>query len=98
MERDSSNELMAARQRHKYKHPRRLAVHRVASSAHPIIKWLFAEIHRQQCEMKELSKRSGVGINTMKMWKHTSVPTLDSLEAVCNVLGFEVTVKKRNDE
>ena len=54
----------------------------------PHVKLVFAEMMRQQRTYDEVEAASGVRRPTMKQWRRKNAPSLDSLEAVLNALGF----------
>ena len=49
---------------------------------------------------EELAHRSGVGFNTIKKWlfKNGTLPKAADLEAVANVLGYELKLVKREQD
>lgn len=54
----------------------------------PHVKLVFAELARQQRTYDELEAASGVRRPTVKQWRRKNAPSLESLEAVLNSLGF----------
>jgi len=55
----------------------------------PHVKLVFAELARQQRTYDELEAASGVRRATVKQWRRKNPPSLDSLEAVLNALGWQ---------
>jgi transcriptional regulator with XRE-family HTH domain len=55
----------------------------------PHVKLVFAELARQQRTYDELEAASGVRRPTVKQWRRKNAPSLDSLEAVLNALGWQ---------
>ena len=60
-------------------------------NAHPLVRALFAEMHKQQVTMIEMAERSGVSRETLESWRSKRVPDLVNLEACLNVLGLHLT-------
>jgi hypothetical protein len=54
------------------------------------VKLVFAELARQQRTYDEGEAASGVRRPTIKQWTRKNAPSLDSLEAVLNSLGFHL--------
>jgi hypothetical protein len=63
--------------------------------AHPLVRWLFAELNEQQTTLEELSERTSVGVDTIRFWATRHMPRLDLFEAAVNALDFELVVRKR---
>lgn len=66
----------------------------VPESAHPLVRHLFDEMAAQRCALTDMAERSGVNKNTLKDWRTRTVPTVASLEACFNVLGFTLKPTK----
>lgn len=64
-------------------------------NAHPMVRWLFTEIARQQLTYDELSRVAGVAENTISNWRRYRNPTLTNFEACANALGFDIVVVPR---
>jgi hypothetical protein len=54
----------------------------------PHVRLVFAELARQHRTYDELEAASGVRRPTVKQWRRKNAPSLDSLEAVLNALGW----------
>jgi transcriptional regulator with XRE-family HTH domain len=53
-------------------------------------------IERDGISPKDLAKRSGVDRRTVWSWTHEHrAPRIDMLEAVLNVLGYELTIRRK---
>lgn len=63
--------------------------------AHPLVRRLYEEMNYQQIGVLDLAGRSGINANTLKDWRTRTCPTVDNLNACLNVLGLELTVRKR---
>jgi len=68
--------------------PRRLTVS-VPERAGPHVKLVFAEMARQGFTYDEVEERSGVLRPTLKAWRYKNAPSLQNIEAVFGVLGFD---------
>lgn len=66
----------------------------IPEKAHPLVRQLFEEMHRQQCGVLDMAERSGVNKNTLKDWRTRTMPRVADLNACFNVLGLELIVKK----
>ncbi|HEV2603658.1 MAG TPA: hypothetical protein VGU24_08380 [Microvirga sp.] len=58
---------------------------------------MFAEIRRQGWKYDSIDERSGVMRATIKAWRRKNVPSLQNLEAVLGVLGFDFLPVPRPD-
>jgi hypothetical protein len=56
----------------------------------PHVRLVFSEMMRQQRTYDEVEAASGVRRPTVKQWRRKNAPSLDSLEAVLNSLGFHL--------
>jgi len=70
----------------------------VPARAHPLVRRMFEEMNHQQIGMLDLAERSGVNKNTIKDWKHRSVPLVHNLAACLSVLGLELAVKNSREK
>lgn len=71
----------------------------VASSTHPLVKMMTAEMARQRATLTDVAIRSGVNVKTIGHWKSGDrVPKLRDLEAVLNVLGYELKAVPQKEE
>ena len=58
---------------------------------------IIDELQKEQgIRWKELSRQSGVSVNTIHNWKQRrGSPSMDSVEQVLEVLGYELEVVKK---
>tara|TARA_R110000822_G_scaffold28740_1_gene85162 strand:- start:99 stop:296 length:198 start_codon:yes stop_codon:yes gene_type:complete len=58
---------------------------------------IIEELQKEQgIRWKELSRQSGVSVNTIHNWKQRrGSPSMDSVEQVLEVLGYELEVIKK---
>src|SRR4051812_9713534 len=59
--------------------------------AGPHVRLVFAEMARQGFTYDEIEARSGVLRPTLKAWRRKSSPNVQNIEAVLNVLGYDLT-------
>lgn len=62
----------------------------------PHVKLIFAEMRRQALNYDEVAWRSGVLKATLKAWRHRNRPSLENIEAVLSVLGFDLVPVPRD--
>ena len=67
----------------------------VPENATPVVRKLFQLINLHHVGLKQLAKRSGVGLSTITDWRSRRSPSLANIEATLNALGYELTVRKR---
>lgn len=60
----------------------------IPEQAHPLVRFIFHEMRRQQVTYYEQSERSGLSRETLTAWRKRSKPDLESLEAALGVLGY----------
>ena len=62
-------------------------------SVHPIIKWIWCEIVRQDVSLMSVAKRAGFNSKTLRnWWSGKRSPALSDVEAVVNALGYDLTL------
>jgi transcriptional regulator with XRE-family HTH domain len=70
-----------------------------ASNCHPFVKFLSKEMARQRATLTDVADRSGVCIKTIGQWRSGGrTPKLRDIEAVVNVLGFELKLVPMKEE
>lgn len=75
-------------------HPRKIPEH-----GHPLVRFIFEQMNKQQVTYREVEQRSGVAVPTMKQWQDRANPNLLNIEAVLNVLGYTLLpVRKKDDD
>jgi hypothetical protein len=62
----------------------------VPKHAHPLAKFIFSEMARQRCRYDDLEHYSGVLRSSVKAWRSSNLPGLDTIEAAAGVLGWSV--------
>jgi transcriptional regulator with XRE-family HTH domain len=63
----------------------------VPERAHPIVRFIFAEMKRQGVTYAQMSERSGLARETITAWRTRNKPDLDSIEAALGVLGYRLS-------
>lgn len=74
--------------------------HQAIKTAVPILRKLFRHMYENRIKQRDVAEAANVGENTIKAWKKGKAePTLANLEALCDSLGFELTLtpKSRGD-
>ena len=67
-------------------------------SSNAMLKQIFQLLPRSLDEQIELSRVSGVGHSTVRNWlKGTRNPTYNTLEALVNALGYDLTIIHKAD-
>lgn len=62
----------------------------IPERAHPLARFVFAEMKRQNVRYDELEWRAGVLRSTFKAWRTNNAPGLDTIEAALGALGWSV--------
>lgn len=68
---------------------------KIAPNAHPCVRRFMQEMNEQQTTFAEVAPRANIGVDTMRFWQTRHMPRVDLLDAALNVLGYELTVRKR---
>lgn len=70
----------------------------VTGNMHPLVRQFYDLINDDpHLTFDFLSERSGVQIDTMSQWRYQHSPLLTTFEAVLNVAGYELCIRKRKD-
>ena len=65
--------------------------------AHPFVDLIWFEINKSKLSQADVAKAAGVDARTMRRWRDgLAVPSLDALERVLSVLGFELIVRPQS--
>lgn len=64
----------------------------IPPNAHPLVRRLIQECNAQRTTLTEIAQRSGVGRQTISLWRYRAAPNLDNLIACFNVLGLDLIV------
>lgn len=70
--------------------PRRPSRITIPERAHPLAKFVFAEMKRQGVTLDELEHRSGVLRSTAKAWRTNNRPGIETMEACLGSLGYSL--------
>ncbi len=60
----------------------------IPPKAHPLVKFIFAEMKRQRVTYVELSEMTGLARETITAWRTRNKPDPDSIEAALAALGY----------
>lgn len=64
--------------------------------SHPLVRRFFELVNCRQMTIAAIARRSGVRRNSIFKWRE-STPTLPSLEAALNVLGYRLAIVPLED-
>jgi hypothetical protein len=84
------------RQSRKYSGNNRRGRARVPERAHPAVKVFVTEMNAQEKTFYEVSRFSGVAVDTLRFWGFRHMPRVDLLDAALDVLGYELCVREKN--
>lgn len=70
---------------------------KVPDRAHPLVKHLYQQMNLEGVTLRQMAIRSGYSVDCLKDWRTRASPNICSLEACFNVLGYELTVKRRSE-
>lgn len=59
-------------------------------SCHPLVRFFYAEMNRQQASFDEVAARSGVSEHALREWGRRVNPRVTSLAAALGALGYEI--------
>ncbi len=66
------------------------------SHADPLVRRLYELVAEHQVALEDLAVRAGVGLSTIHYrWRANRAPTVYNLQAVLNVLGYELYVNAK---
>lgn len=62
--------------------------------AHPFVELVWAEINQRKLSHTDVAKQAKVDPRSLRRWRDgDAVPSLDALERILDVLGFEIVVR-----
>lgn len=67
---------------------------KISAHSHPLVRELYEVMNEEEMGVLELSDRSGINKNTLKDWKHRTVPTITNIEAAGSCVGLKLIWKK----
>ena len=71
----------------------------IPKNAHRFTKLFLELCNDQRIDMQSLADRSGVPVKTIRNWKQRYYnPQLANIEAVLDVLGYELVARKKVDD
>ena len=63
---------------------------------HPLVKQTFDLARESELSQRQISSEAGLVVSLFYHWSRRSVPIITNLEAVLNVLGYELQIVKKN--
>lgn len=60
------------------------------SGLDPVVRFMFEEMHRQQCTQALMAERVGLSERALNNWLRGRQPKTGDLHACLNVLGYEL--------
>lgn len=61
----------------------------------PLVRWAWDQMTSQRITQEEVAKRAGISSTTLRNWcQGRSSPKFMDIEAVVNVLGGEISIKR----
>ena len=64
-----------------------------AIRAHPIVKFVWDEMNKQQVSQEVVAARAGIASSTLRKYKYADrAVTLGLIEAALNVLGYDLAI------
>lgn len=67
----------------------------IPAHCHPLVREFIGHINEQQTTFAEISRRSGVGVDTLRFWPKRHMPRLDLFDAALNTLDLELAIVAR---
>lgn len=75
--------------------PKRMKPPATGKAVHPLVKWAWMQMESQRITQEEVAKRAGLSAATLRNWgQGRSSPKFMDIEAVVNVLGGEIRIRK----
>jgi transcriptional regulator with XRE-family HTH domain len=66
---------------------------------HRLVRWMWREINRQHASQEDIAARSGVSSSAMRKWRAGNrSPRMFDFDAIAQVLGYKLTVRKIKDD
>ena len=67
--------------------------------AHPFVDFIWSEIKHRRLSHTDVAKEAKVDPRSMRRWRDgDAVPSLDALERILDVLGFELVVRPHGEK
>lgn len=85
----------------KPKHPHQIALAKrrfrgYASGIEPVLKQLHSLLKQRPGHVTQIYKRAGIDPHTARRWFRRGSPTIASLTAVLNTMGYELTIERKS--
>lgn len=66
---------------------------------HPSVLWIWREMNHQRASQEDVAARAGISSSAMRHWRNgNNSPKIADIEAVINVLGGKLVIKRDNDD
>ena len=66
-------------------------------SCHPLVREMFAIMHRKRIGQNDLCRRAGLSKAVAWTWKSAYSPRIMNLEAALNVIGYRLAIVPKDD-
>ena len=70
----------------------------VHESCCPLIKKVASIIKEQDLSVPDITEMAGVNNSTIHSWFKRHSPSVNNLNSVLNVMGYELVIQKKNDD
>ena len=70
----------------------------VHQSCVPLIKHLAEIIKKERFSIPDICQEAGVNNSTLHNWFSRHSPSVNNLNSVLNVMGYELVIRKKNDD
>lgn len=69
------------------------------SDIHPLVQWVWSKMAEKKLTHEFVADKAGVRATTLRNWaRGRTRPSLADIEAVVNVIGFDISIKKSASE
>lgn len=66
---------------------------RAEGHCHPLVRFMRREMRAQRATYEDLSRRTGMPVDTIRAWSFRSNPQLPNIEAALGALGYQIVVR-----
>jgi transcriptional regulator with XRE-family HTH domain len=70
----------------------------IPHGCHPLVRQFVEAMNEQMTTLLEVSERSGVSRPAISDWRYNRNPSITNFNAVLNVLGLELCIRKKRDQ
>lgn len=72
-------------------------VGKIGPGVHPLVRFLFEEMTRQHLTNPVVAKQAGVSRCALWEWRNRTTPKVSDLEACLNAIGYELVIRRREN-